>query len=200
MQTTASGEAELSRGVGKLTWPLSVGEAVLAFRSNGCRTLAKVVDRVRRIADLRAGGASQHDSSRPPSRSSIAEGASSSSHFYLVLSTLCSPSRCLVADALHYQTVAVEKVGKLHETLQAFIQIIFARRQDKSKQQGDSNSKDVLPQQLSDALRKKKNVAIDDFELDGEFRAECARQLTPHAVDDQLIVKLKEIELKERQL
>jgi len=63
----------------------SLGELVLAFRSNGCRTLAKVERVSKTSLDLQVGRALQ-------------------------------------------KTVALEKVGKLHGTLQTFIQTIFKRR------------------------------------------------------------------------
>uniref|UniRef100_A0A7S4UA87 Uncharacterized protein n=1 Tax=Guillardia theta TaxID=55529 RepID=A0A7S4UA87_GUITH len=116
----------------------SLGELVLAFRSNGCRTLAKVERVSKTSLDLQVGRALQ-------------------------------------------KTVALEKVGKLHGTLQTFIQTIFKRRDD-GKKRSENNSKGHIEEQLSDALRKRNNGTIDDFDLD---------------VDQELIEKLKDLELQE---
>ena len=79
-----------------------------------------------------------------------------------------------------------------HYQLQITVKYLF----EDGKKSSESNSKAQIQEQLSDALRKKNNGAIDDFDLDGDdCHLRCP--LRCDAVDEELIEKLKDLELQE---
>jgi len=79
-----------------------------------------------------------------------------------------------------------------HYRLQIMVKYLF----EDGKKRSENNSKGHIEEQLSDALRKRNNGTIDDFDLDGDdCHLRCL--LTCDAVDQELIEKLKDLELQE---